>query len=101
MRFIDGTANPYLALAAIIGAGVSGLKTTKSLKIQDCQGPRCAFEMTEEERRALGITKRMPLNIEEARKNLTANQDMKHILGETFVEKYISVNEVGNFRFLF
>ncbi|KAJ3575762.1 hypothetical protein NP233_g883 [Leucocoprinus birnbaumii] len=93
MRFVDGTANPYLALAAIIGAGVTGLKAKKPLDVKDCPGPLCAWQMTEEERQALGITRRMPLNVEEARNYLVADAGMKEILGVEMVEKYLSVSK--------
>ncbi|KAF5361956.1 hypothetical protein D9756_002782 [Leucocoprinus leucothites] len=93
MRFVDGTAHPHLALAAIIGAGLRGLKEMKPLQLKDCPGPKCAWEMTEEERRALGITKRMPLNIDEARNNLAGDEGMKGVLGEVLIEKYLSANK--------
>ncbi|KAL0568953.1 hypothetical protein V5O48_013021 [Marasmius crinis-equi] len=93
MRFVDGTANPYLALAAILGAGLTGLKTGKKLEAKDCVGPRCAWEMSQEEREALGIKKRMPLNIEEARTNLGKNEVMREVLGKEMVESFLSVNK--------
>ena len=97
MRFVDGTANPYLVLAVIIGAGLRGLKTSMPLQMKDCPGPKCAYEMTEEERKALGITKRMPLNVGEARHNLATDKGMEEVLGKSFVEKYISVNQASYF----
>ncbi|KXN86791.1 Protein fluG [Leucoagaricus sp. SymC.cos] len=93
MRFVDGTADPHLALAPIIGAGVRGLKGMKTLTVKDCPGPKCAWEMTEDERKALGITRRMPLDVEEARKYLAEDSGMKEVLGEVLVEKYLSVSK--------
>ncbi|KAG7094107.1 hypothetical protein E1B28_007723 [Marasmius oreades] len=93
LRFIDATANPHLALAAIIGAGLTGIKDQKKLEIKDVRGPKCAWQMDDEERKALGITKRMPLNIEEARTNLEKSSVMKEVLGSEFVEKYLLVNK--------
>ncbi|KAK7059078.1 hypothetical protein VNI00_001702 [Paramarasmius palmivorus] len=93
MRFVDGTANPHLALAAIIGAGLTGLKTKKLLEVKDCRGPKPAWEMDDAERMALGITKRMPLSIEEARANLAQDVVLKDVLGSVLVEKYLSVNK--------
>ncbi|KAK1219579.1 hypothetical protein PQX77_017700 [Marasmius sp. AFHP31] len=94
MRFIDGTANPYLVLAAIIGAGVAGVEGKKELDVGDCKGPKCAWEMTEEERRALGIVKRLPVSIDEARRNLEEDRVMKEVLGEEMVEAYLITNKV-------
>ncbi|KAF9268833.1 glutamine synthetase guanido kinase [Marasmius fiardii PR-910] len=93
MRFVDGTANPHLALATIIGAGLTGLKEKKELEVKDCQGPKCAWQMDDGERKALGIIKRMPLNIEEARENLERDVVMRGVLGDELVEKYLSVNK--------
>ena len=61
MRYVDGTANPYLALAGILDAGYLGIRSNLELGISDCLGPKNAAQMSEDERRALGITKRMPL----------------------------------------
>jgi len=96
MRFVDGTANPHLVLAAIIGAGLRGLETSMPLQVKDCPGPKCAFEMTEEERKAMGITKRMPLSVKEARQNLATDMGMEEVLGKNFVEKYLSINQASN-----
>ncbi|ESK84705.1 glutamine synthetase guanidokinase [Moniliophthora roreri MCA 2997] len=92
MRFIDGTANPHLALATIIGAGLTGLKSKKKLEVKDCVGPKCAWQMDDAERKAFGITKRMPLNIEQARENLEQDEVLKKIMGDVLVEKYLAVN---------
>ncbi|KAF5387245.1 hypothetical protein D9757_006859 [Collybiopsis confluens] len=93
LRFIDGTANPHLALSAIIGAGLTGLKSGKALEVQDVKGPKCAWEMDEDERRAKGITKRMPLTIEQARTFLEEDKVMREVLGSEMVDKYLSVNK--------
>jgi len=65
--------------------------------MKDCPGPKCAYEMTEEERKALGITKRMPLNVGEARHNLATDKEMEEVLGKNFVKKYLSVNQASYF----
>ncbi|KAJ7056566.1 hypothetical protein C8F01DRAFT_1154143 [Mycena amicta] len=92
VRFIDGTANPHLALAGMFAGALAGLREMKQLKIKDCPGPASAAQLSEVERQALGITKRMPLSIEEARKNFQHDEVLGTILGKDFVEKYISVN---------
>ncbi|KAG5636329.1 hypothetical protein H0H81_008413 [Sphagnurus paluster] len=96
VRFVDGTANPYVALAGILGVGFSGIRTQAVLTMKDCDGlTKTAAQMTEDERRALGITRRMALTWEEARANLAANQLLKdHVLGPEFTEKYLAVNQV-------
>jgi glutamine synthetase len=66
LRFIDGTANPQLAMATIIRAAMTGLKGQKPLTVQSRDSIGAAL-MTLEERAAMGIIKRMPLSVEEAR----------------------------------
>jgi glutamine synthetase len=92
LRFIDGTASPYLALAAVLAAGMAGVKTGRALVARDCEA-RSAAEMTEAERRAMGITKRMPLSVEEARQNLREDQVLGAALGRALVGPYLAVNK--------
>lgn len=63
------------------------------LEIQDCPGPQSAAQMTEAERRALGITKRLPLSVDEARRCLQEDSDLCEVLGKDLVESYLSVNK--------
>jgi glutamine synthetase len=36
MCVVDGTANPYLAMAGILGAGLAGICDKTELMMQDC-----------------------------------------------------------------
>ena len=95
IRFVDGAANPYLALAGILGVGFAGIQGNVELTVQDCPGSPTAAEMSEEERQALGITQRMSLTWEESRKRLSENALLRdRVLGSELVEKYLSVNKV-------
>ncbi len=95
IRCVDAIANPYIALASILGVGFDGIRKNAELQIHDCPGPVTAAEMTEEGRRALGITSRMPLSWEESWSNLRANRLLtEHILGPELTEKYSNVNKV-------
>jgi len=94
MRFVDGTANPYLVLAGILGAGLHGIKNQAELTVQDCPGPMTAAQMTEDARGKLGITQRMSLTWEESRQKLSENKLLTEtILGQELTEKYLSVNK--------
>ena len=42
IRFLDGCANMYLALAAIFGAGLLGVRNNTEMKLKDC--PSMAFQ---------------------------------------------------------
>lgn len=43
LRIVDGLANIYLFLAAVIVAGCSGVELGSPLKIRDCEGERISF----------------------------------------------------------
>ena len=79
MCFVDGTANPHLVLAGILGVGYLGIQSNLELTISDCPGPKTAAQMSEDERRALGIFKRLPLSWEEARKNFASDVQLSKI----------------------
>jgi glutamine synthetase len=93
-KLLDGTANPYLALAGILGAGVKGILDGAHLTLKDCTGPSAA-QRGEAGRKELGVTQRLPLKWEEARGLFRQSVVLKNILGDSVVEKYLSVNEVG------
>jgi glutamine synthetase len=93
LRFIDGLANPYLALAGILGAGTVGVKEGRKLELRNCDGPVSAANMGEEARRSLGITKRMSLTWEESMKAFGSDELLRRILGEELVDKYLAVSE--------
>ncbi|KAF8548604.1 glutamine synthetase/guanido kinase [Imleria badia] len=91
---IDGTSNPHLAVAGVLACGILGVRDDLALAEKNCEVPQMAAEMTVEEREALGITKRLPLNIGEARRYLAADDVIKDILGLELVENFLKVNEV-------
>ena len=50
--------------------------------------------LSEEERRRLGIKKRLPLNLQEAREYLRADKELTQFFGKVFIDKYLAINEV-------
>ena len=94
LKSSDATANPYLALAGVIDAGVLGIEQRTPLTIGDCA--KTAFLVSETERKAVGLENpgRLPKTIHEARSLLLANKELSQILGEDFVQRYVAVNEV-------
>ena len=95
IRFVDGTANPYLVLAGILGVGFAGIQDNAKLKIQDCPGPPTAAQMSEEDRQAFGITQRMSLTWEESRNRLSENGLLRdRVLGSELTDKFLAVNKV-------
>lgn len=95
MRFVDGTANPYLTLAGILGVGFDGIQNKAQLAIQDCPGPITAAQMTEEDRQKLGITQRMSLSWEESRQKLVENKLLAEtVLGLDCTKMFLATNQV-------
>ncbi|KAF7375186.1 1,2-dihydroxy-3-keto-5-methylthiopentene dioxygenase [Mycena sanguinolenta] len=93
VRCLDGTANPHLALAALLAGGLIGIRDRMALEIKDCGGSKSAAEMEDEELRAFGITTRMPLSIARARTALEQDSAMCEVLGKDMVDVYLSVNK--------
>ncbi|KAI9461333.1 hypothetical protein HD554DRAFT_2176299 [Boletus coccyginus] len=94
IKQVDGTSNPYLAIAGVLACGILGVRDGCPLAVKNCGGPRTAAEMTVAEREALGITRRLPLNIVEARRYLAIDQAIKDVLGSELVEHFLLVNEM-------
>ncbi|KAF9002344.1 hypothetical protein BDQ17DRAFT_1409628 [Cyathus striatus] len=93
MRFIDGTANPYIALSGILSAGVDGIRSKSPLTIADCPGPLSAAQLTEDQRRSKGITERMALTWDESRQYLSDDSMLKKAFGSSVLESYLAVNK--------
>lgn len=96
-RSPDPSANPYLAFAAILAAGLDGIK-----KKIDPGDPidRNVYEMSEAERKRLGI-KELPRSLDEALDELESdNEFLKPIFTGEIIEAYIEVKraEAGELR---
>lgn len=91
IRCIDGLSNPYLVLAAIIGAGVQGVLDKQPLKMKPCLVDPST--LSENEREDLGIRQRFPKNLAEALDCLVADEGLERILGQAAVENYVTVKK--------
>ncbi|KAG2008476.1 glutamine synthetase [Coprinopsis cinerea AmutBmut pab1-1] len=96
LKMIDGTSNPYLATAALIAAGSEGIRNHQNLSQRPLQGASSAIEMTASQRESYGISKRLPLNLQEARQVFQSNTYLRRVLGEGFVNPYLHVNDSWN-----
>jgi glutamine synthetase len=94
-RPLDGTANPYVALAAILGAGSIGIKESQPLDIQPSDAVTPA-EMDDDARKKLGIVDRLPLALVDARSRFQQDTVMKELLGD-IGDVWTGVNEVCPF----
>ena len=90
IKCMDGLANPYLALAAILGAGLQGVLDSEPLIHKDCLDDPA--NLTSDQRRSLNISQQIPRSIDEA---LTCfkNSSLRSILGDAVFENYVAVKE--------
>jgi glutamine synthetase len=88
-RSPDPTANPYLALALLIAAGLDGVK--KSLKVPDPVAENI-FDMSRKMREEKGV-ETLPANLKEAIDNMKKDSLIKETLGEHIYSKFIEAKE--------
>ncbi len=81
LRLADGSANPYLLQAAILVAGLDGLKTNSH------PGERSDFDMYAEPHKCNGA-KKLPQNLLDALRLFESSKVVKDGLGESFVNSY-------------
>jgi glutamine synthetase len=90
-RMLDATANPYLFTAAVLLAGLGGLKENVDLAWGDCH----VFPQTldEEERAKYRLNESMPSGLWEALESLKADEVLKTWMSEDLLNSYIPVKE--------
>lgn len=84
---VDGTCNPYLAVTALLAAGLDGIDNELD------PGPAVMFDpadLSENERQSLGIS-RIPANLGEAIRELQEDRFFAGVLGEEMYEEYIKL----------
>ena len=89
LRNPDPTANPYLALAVCLIAGLDGIKN----KLEVCDSVDAnIYAMTKKERREIGIDS-LPETLIDAVKHLEKDELIMEFLGEETAEKYIEAKK--------
>ncbi|KLU86262.1 hypothetical protein MAPG_05278 [Magnaporthiopsis poae ATCC 64411] len=96
MRLPDPAAQMYLYMAAVIIAGLSGVKSRTKLVLKDC--PVDPAMLSEEERFSYGITKQLPSSPTEAFEALMRDRLLVENIGQELVETYVSVQSEFNRR---
>lgn len=90
LRSPDPTANPYLAIAACLKAGLMGIKEKltppPSIDIN-------IYNLSDDERKALGINS-VPISLNEALQIAKESVFFKELMGGTMAKKYISAKEL-------
>ena len=89
MKTIDGLANPYFVMAAILSAGMDGVVNQEPLVWGDC--PIDPAKLTAEQRKELGISVMFPKSLKEALEALGEDKKLGDLLGHGFVQRYIDV----------
>jgi glutamine synthetase len=84
-RVCDATASPYMALGALVHAGVDGIRNGMRLAPPP---PRTIWGMTEEERRDRGI-ETLPGSLEAALARLEASETVGGWLGPELLNAYV------------
>lgn len=84
VRNVDPTANPYLAIASILAAGLEGIKNKLDVKPVE----KNLFALSNEERAELGVSN-LPSNLEEAIESFKKSVLIKDVLGKHLTEKLI------------
>ena len=86
LRSPDAAANPYLALAVCLAAGLAGIeeKIEPTLHFEGN-----TYQLTREEKEAKGIQS-LPRDMRESIRAFRDSEFMKEVLGEHIFEKYIS-----------
>ena len=82
-RPADAAASPYLALGALVHAGVDGVRNKLGLP-----EPRNVAAMREDERKAAGI-RHLPQSLGEALDNLEATPEAKDWFGPIYLDAYL------------
>jgi glutamine synthetase len=84
-RVADAAASPYLALGALVWAGVDGIRHHRSLPARP---ERNFWDMSEAEREAAGI-RPLPRSLDEALDGLAASSAAREWFGDTFFDVYL------------
>lgn len=87
VKTVDASANPYLALGAIIATGLDGIRNQLKLPQPVAVDPAI---LTEQERKNQGI-KRLPTNLDEAINNLEKDKVLLGALGESLAKSFLAV----------
>jgi glutamine synthetase len=88
-KAVDGIANMYLGMAALLASGIDGIRRKAVLKQKDCAGDPSS--LSPEEREELGIVRALPRSLKESLRELERDEVLKRALGERFVANYLAV----------
>jgi glutamine synthetase len=88
-RTIDGCTNMYHCASAILSAGICGLRKQEKLTIKNVQID--LGSVSEEERKALGVTTKLCTSLQESLKALEADDELREMMGVDLTKHYLEV----------
>ncbi|GAB1315112.1 hypothetical protein MFIFM68171_05322 [Madurella fahalii] len=91
LKCLDGLANPYLAVAAVLFSGIRGFVDKEEMTWGDCEMDPA--KLTANDRKELGVTQMLPGSVEEALAELREDEELIGDMGPELVERYIAVKE--------
>lgn len=91
LKTVDGLSNVYLAMAALLIAGLDGVRQGMPLTHKDC--PFDPNQLTTQQRKEYGITTELPKTLQHALESLQVDAVLTRGLGQRFVENYIAVKQ--------
>ncbi|KAK4191483.1 hypothetical protein QBC35DRAFT_14507 [Podospora australis] len=91
LKTMDGLANPYFAVAAVLFAGIHGFLDNEPMVWGDCEMD--PSKLTAMDRKELGVSQMLPSSVEEALTALNDDQDMVEFLGSELVDRYTAIKE--------
>ncbi|MEA5509513.1 glutamine synthetase family protein [Crocosphaera sp. UHCC 0190] len=89
LKTVDASANPYLALGAVIAAGLDGIRNELELVLPVQVDPG---SLREAERQSQGI-ERLPTNLGESIQQLENNDVLLQALGTSLAQSFIAVRQ--------
>lgn len=90
VRSVDPAANPYLAMAVLLAAGLDGIKNKIAVP---APVDRNIYVMTKSEREKAGIVD-LPATLAEALDNLKTDEVICNALGQHLLEHFIEAKEI-------
>ncbi|KAK8075058.1 Protein fluG [Apiospora hydei] len=90
-KALDGLANPFVAVSALLAAGADGVARATPLAAtwKDCEPDPAS--LGPEQRAALGITRELPRDLDQALGFLAADETLEGLVGREFVRRYVDV----------
>ena len=88
---MDGLANPYFSMAAVLLSGIHGYMDGEKLVWGDCEIDPA--KLTPNDRAELAIKDMLPASVEEALTALKGDEEFVRFFGPEVVERYCDVKE--------